>query len=179
MKTYKQFIIESTRRRGERYDSSQGFDYYSKNPNLSIKRKRSGMQTSITDKTSGVTFKIGHGDPKYSKYTDPDLQNTIHSNKPTHEISWSHSKSREELTPAQRFGMARAALRTYKNEIQPRIPSGHIVSSVPQSNPSPINPDKNTRSRAAERADFGKRGPTKSKQYSVKIGNRFLPINNL
>lgn len=168
MKTYKEFILESTRRKGERYDSSQGFDYHSDDPNLLITRRRDGRATNLHHTPTGITFRIGHGDPKYSKYTDPDLQNTIHSHKPTHEVSWSHNQNPENLSRAQRVTLARNADRIFRNNIH-RFPAGHIISGVPADE---------RRERAYNNRGFGRRGPTKSKQYAAKIGNRLHPIHN-
>lgn len=178
MKTFNQFIEESVRRKGERYDASQGFDSYTKHPDLEITRRRDKRSTTIHHKPSGLKFKIGHGDPKYSKYTDPDLQGTIHSHKPTHEILVHHG--RKDLTPREKINLVRTGIDVYNNHIVPRVPSGSVVSGSPISNPSPNKPDKNAREGIyKKKANFGRKGPNKSKQYSVRIGNRMHPVDNL
>lgn len=176
MKTFNQFISESVRKKGQRYDNSQGFDSDTQHPDLEITRRRDKRSTTIHHKPSGLKFKIGHGNPKYTRLTDPDLSST-HSHKPTHEVFVSHN--RKNLSTREKIGLVRTGIDVYNNLIVPRIPSGHNVSASPISNPSERNPNKNARAGIyKDKNRFGLMGPTKTRQYQTKIGNTMYPINN-
>lgn len=176
MKTFKEFLEESTRKKGERYDSRMNFDADSKHPDIEVK-KHDEHQTHIHHKPSGITYRISH----YSKnYSSDKSDSKIHDNKPHHSISWDH-KHGDELSSDKKRKIARDAAHVFQNHVKNRIPSGHVVQNTPQKNYRIQNDEvkeTNTRAKIYQRHGFGKVGNDRSTQYSAKIGNKLHPVDN-
>lgn len=176
MKTFKQFIEESTRKKGERYDSRMNFDADSKHSEIEVK-KHDEYTTHIHHKPSGITYKIGH----YSKNYSPDKADSkIHDNKPHHSISWDHNHG-NELSSDKKRRIARDAQNVFHKHVKHRIPAGHVVQNTPQKNYRIQDgevKETNTRARIYQRHGFGAVGDGRSTQYSAKIGNKLHPVDN-
>ena len=176
MKTFKEFIEESTKRKGQKYDSRNNFDADSKHDDVKIK-KPSNYQTHIHHKKSGITYKVIHADG-VDKDNKPDSK--MHDKKPNHYVSWKHNHG-DEIDDKKKRQIARDAKHVYDKHVHHRIPSGHVVSNIPMKNYR-IQKGKvketNTRAKIYQRSGFGKLGKDRRMQYSVKIGNKLHPVDN-
>ena len=175
MKTFKEFIEESTKRKGEKYDSRKNFDADSKHDDVEIK-KHSDYRTQIHHKKSGITYDVIHTSRIYNDKPDSKM----HDKKPNHYVSWKHNHG-DQIDNKKKRQIARDAKHVYDKHVHHRIPSGHVVSNTPMKNYRVQKgkvKETNTRARIYQRSGFGKLGKDRETQYSVKIGNRLHPVDN-
>ena len=176
MKTFKEFIEESTKRKGRKYDSRNNFDADSKHDDVKI-NKDSEVVTDIHHKKSGITYSVIHTDG-VDKKNKPDSK--MHDKKPNHSVSWWHDHG-DKIDDKKKRQIAKDAKHVYDKHVHHRIPSGHLVSNNPQPNYR-IQKGKiketNTRAKIYQRSGFGKLGKDRKTQYSVKIGNKLHPVDN-
>ena len=201
MKTFKVFLEEAyiiLERRKQR-DDSYGFDRTPhKDLEVDYDRPRGKGPapheqgyTAIVHKPSNIRYEIDHRHPqnertdKYSQMFS-NLKGSaqkMHGHKPEHSVRF-HIRGNADpskMSKAEKMRVARNAEKVYKQHIASRIPSGHLVSNEPDVNygEERRNPDRNTRAELYQRrAKFGKVSQRSGKQYSVKIGKRFHPVND-
>lgn len=177
MKTFDQFILENTKKRGQRYDSRMNFDADSKHPDITIS-KVSTRGTIIHHKPSGITYSIGH----YSRNHASDLPDSkMHDDKPHHTVSFDHTHNTEKLSSSERRKLARDAENVFHAHVKPRLPSGHMVSNIPLPNYRVQDGkvvEADARKRIYKRHGFGEVGKDRENQYAVKIGNKLHPVHN-
>lgn len=177
MKTFDEFISESTRKKGKRYDSRMNFDSDSSHPDINIK-KHSDTETHIHDTKSGITYKVGH----YPKnYFEDKPDSAMHDDRPTHSISWDHEHNKKDLSSDEKKKVLKRAADVFHTHVKPRIPSGHLVQNTPMKNYTVQGgevKERNARAGIYRRHGFGSVGKDRRTQYSVKIGNKLHPVNN-
>jgi len=175
MKTFKEFIEESTRKKGDKYDSRNNFDADSKHDDVKVK-KHDDFETHIHHKKSGITYKVIHLDGTHGDKPDSKM----HDKKPHHYVSWDHSHGKN-IDSKKKRQIAKDALHVFRKHVQHRVPSGHVVSNNPQKNYRVQGgevKETNTRAKLYQRMGGGKVGEGRSTQYSVKIGNKMHPVHN-
>ena len=101
----------------------------------------------VHDKSSKIRYSIA----KHGK-TD--------SGKDVYDVQWNHYFNRSNLTDDDKKRIARDAKTMWDNHVQHRLPYGSVLKNSPVGNPTPENPNKNTRAKLYQRAGFGEVGHT-------------------
>jgi hypothetical protein len=87
--------------------------------------------------------------------------------KHVYDVQWKHNRHPSKMTDDERKQVARDAKSMWDTHVQHRLPHGAILKNIPIGNPTPENPNKNTRAKLYQRAGFGEVG---------KFGRQFAEV---
>ena len=93
--------------------------------------------------------------------------------KHVYDVQWGHNRHPSKMSDDERKQVARDAKDMWDTHVQHRLPHGAILKNTPIGNPTPENPNKNTRAKLYQRAGFGKVG--KSGRQFAEVGREPSP----
>jgi hypothetical protein len=112
-------------------------------PQLDVGGGRNYMD--VHHKETGIKYNIS----KHGKTKD---------GKDVFDVQWRHYREPSKMSDSDRKQVARDAKTMWDNHVQHRLPYGSVLKNTPIGNPTPENPNKNTRAKLYQRAGFGEVG---------------------